>query len=105
MNKLSEEITNNIPDFMESMFIYFPWENKSNVFYNDFYYGIQQYFKNKNYKLKVFLLEIITKEVINELINQGILKTIQKNIWNLNYLGTIGNKNIVILGEKEVKND
>ncbi len=63
----------------------FPLFHNSNVFFRDIQFTIVRFFDLKGKKLSYSESEFLTEGLVNNLVNEQILKPVHKATWKLNY--------------------
>lgn len=84
--KYSELIISNQKEFLKYMKSKFTLYHKSNVFLQDFYYGILHFLKEKGKKVNFGLVVDIFPRVIKHFEEEKIFKRIDNRTWMLDYI-------------------
>lgn len=85
-DKYSDFILSNRKEFLKYMKSRFPLYHKSNVFLQDFYYGILQFLKEKGKKVNFGLVVEIFPKIIEHFEKEKIFKKIDSRTWMLDYI-------------------
>jgi hypothetical protein len=72
-------------EFLDFFHSTFPVFHLSNVFYLDIKYALKYYFIMNHFRVSEAELEPVTEALINEMVSEGILKTVSSGTWTLNY--------------------
>ncbi len=86
LEKYSDFIISNQKEFIKFMKSKFPMFHKSNVFLQDFYYGIYDFLKDKGKKIRFGMCVEIFPKVVQYFEKENILKKIDDRTWMLNYI-------------------
>ncbi len=78
-------IANNIKEYLQFLKTKFKLYHLSNVFFRDMHYGTMEFLKSNRIKLYYLDAEIVTKNIIAKMMQQGLLHEQPSAAYTLNY--------------------